>query len=696
MIIHSMTATFGKLERKTIQLTPGLNVIYAPNEWGKSTWCAFLLAMFYGVDTRSRSTKQVLSDKEHFQPWSGSPMEGRMELSWQGREITIERSTRGRIPLGEFRAYETQTGKPIPEIRGDNCGEVILGVEPSVYRRAGFIRMSEMNITEDDALRKRLNDLVTMGDDSGDEAVIENGIRTLRRQIRSHKTGLLPQVEAAIQELNSQKENVDNLTEAIAELKKQSEELHNYAAQLENHQIHLENETAENDRKNLLRAISQRNQSQKRINDLNERLSSQISRKAAEEKIQLLNRIESEISGIQNAFPEEPLRNHNLERMQINRLMDEAEKDSVKYRSLMAWPWIILSIVGAVSATIGSIILWKYWVNLLTMGLVFTGVLSFAIGISEAFINSSKRRRLAMKHGSESPAVWKRNAEKRRKEYEQYLHDIELYNDACADIQKKLKTLEKQKAELTADYTKETLFEIISLWDEYNAESELLQRSSEYVETIQKMMHPFRKEFTEDTLNLNAQETAEEQENVRQDILISERKIQRRELQLSDYDSPERLKINLDELQSKKERLTNILCACELAASVHKQTVQELHHRFSPGITSKAQDYLSRMTGNNYDKIILNQDFSIKTGHHEDIQLRSQLFRSAGTIDQINLSLRLAVAQELTPSAPLVFDDAFVRFDDERLKATMEILKELSRDRQILLFTCQNREMAMV
>lgn len=48
MRIYQMTATFGKLEHETLTLEPGLNVIHAPNEWGKSTWCAFLLAMLYG------------------------------------------------------------------------------------------------------------------------------------------------------------------------------------------------------------------------------------------------------------------------------------------------------------------------------------------------------------------------------------------------------------------------------------------------------------------------------------------------------------------------------------------------------------------------------------------------------------------------------------------------------------------------
>ena len=45
MKIRAMTATFGKLENATLTFEPGLNVLQGSNEWGKSTWCAFLTAM---------------------------------------------------------------------------------------------------------------------------------------------------------------------------------------------------------------------------------------------------------------------------------------------------------------------------------------------------------------------------------------------------------------------------------------------------------------------------------------------------------------------------------------------------------------------------------------------------------------------------------------------------------------------------
>ena len=139
MKIYSMTATFGKLNHDTLTLKPGLNVIEAPNEWGKSTWCAFILAMLYGIDTSSRSKKDFLPDKEHYAPWSGAPMSGRMDICWNGRDITIERSTKGRSIFGQFKAYETESGIEVAELTAANCGQMLLGVEQSVLDRKSVV-----------------------------------------------------------------------------------------------------------------------------------------------------------------------------------------------------------------------------------------------------------------------------------------------------------------------------------------------------------------------------------------------------------------------------------------------------------------------------------------------------------------------------------------------------------------------------
>ena len=71
MIVRKMTANFGVLQNRTLELSPGLNILEAPNEYGKSTWCAFLRAMLYGVDSAHRSRGGRKPDKVLYAPWNG-------------------------------------------------------------------------------------------------------------------------------------------------------------------------------------------------------------------------------------------------------------------------------------------------------------------------------------------------------------------------------------------------------------------------------------------------------------------------------------------------------------------------------------------------------------------------------------------------------------------------------------------------
>ena len=232
MKIYKMTATFGKLEHAELTLQPGLNILTAPNEWGKSTWCAFLVAMLYGLDTRAKTTKTALADKERYAPWSGNPMAGRIDLNWNGRDITIERRTKGRVPLGEFKAYETDSGLPVPELTAANCGQQLLGVEQTVFRRAGFIRQSDLPVTQDEALRRRLNDLVTTGDESGTSDKLAKNLRDLKNRCRFNKSGLLPQLESQRDALQDKVEELDALDAQVKKLKMRLDDVKTWLQQL--------------------------------------------------------------------------------------------------------------------------------------------------------------------------------------------------------------------------------------------------------------------------------------------------------------------------------------------------------------------------------------------------------------------------------------------------------------------------------
>ena len=148
----------------------------------------------------------------------------------------------------------------------------------------------------------------------------------------------------------------------------------------------------------------------------------------------------------------------------------------------------------------------------------------------------------------------------------------------------------------------------------------------------------------------------------------------------------------LKKASSRIGQLEDTYAALQIAQETLAAARAELQRRFAPRITKRAQELLSRMTEGRYHSVTMREDFSLQAGAGQEDTLHDALWRSDGTMDQLYLALRLAVAEELTPKAPLILDDALVRFDDKRMGAAVEILRELSESRQVILFTCQGRE----
>ena len=152
------------------------------------------------------------------------------------------------------------------------------------------------------------------------------------------------------------------------------------------------------------------------------------------------------------------------------------------------------------------------------------------------------------------------------------------------------------------------------------------------------------------------------------------------------------LQSQLDETQLRIQQLEDTYAALELAQSTLAEATAELQRRFAPRISTRAQELFNQLTGTRYDRLILGDDLSLSAAATDEDTIRTSMWRSDGTVDQLYLALRLAVAGELTPEAPLILDDALVRFDDIRLAAAMEILRSEAKEKQVILFTCQSRE----
>ena len=708
MKIYSMTATFGKLNHETLTLKPGLNVIEAPNEWGKSTWCAFILAMLYGIDTSSRSKKDFLPDKEHYAPWSGAPMSGRMDISWNGRDITIERTTKGRSVFGQFKAYETESGLPVTELTAANCGQMLLGVEQSVFARAGFVRLKDMPVTQDDALRKRLNALVTTGDESGSADDLAQKLKDVKNRCRFNRSGLLPQAELQQRELTAKLDELQTLEIQVKTIEKRQEELKIHHKKLLNHKQALQYEDDRNFAGKLAMARAQLEIAQERVEalenlcaDLPEPRMLELKKMQLQELLEKKEALQMEIQ-LQPTAPQMPEALPQFRGMDPALAVDYVEADLEEIRQLLEdrkKPNPALWIAGAVCTAvgIGLLLATGFWF-LLPIGLTLA-VLGVVLQQNRKQKNSqleTQAQLIARKYAPLERARWVEEAKRYADSQQAYEIELNDYSLRLQQLDARLKAVISQLETVTGGMTASRYEqETDAAIGQHRAYADALREHSRLKDMVATLESSHRETLPPpepDDLTFTAEETERLLSDVTMEIRHLHQRMGQYQGRMETLGNGQTVREQLGKVQERISRLESYYSAAVLAQEVLVKAKQELQRRFAPRISQRAQEIFASLTGGRYQRIALAEDLSVSTAAEGEDTLRGSLWRSDGTADQMYLALRLAVAEELTPDAPLVLDDAFVRFDDARLKEALKILNQTGENKQVILFTCQSRE----
>ena len=708
MKILSMTATFGKLENKTLTLQPGLNVLEAPNEWGKSTWCAFIIAMLYGIDTAQHTTKTALADKTHYAPWSGAPMSGSMDISWNGKNITIQRQSKGKTPFGVFRAYETDSGMDVPELTAENCGQTLLGVERSVFQRAGFLKLTDLPMKQDEALQRRLNALVTTGDESDTGDDLQKKLKDLKNHCRFNKKGLLPQAEAQKAELLEALQDLAALQEKKQQYIQQQQQLSQQQADLENHlQALLYNAnlthsqklaSAQVSRDAALQALQQAEATCKDLPDP-QQLKETLSRleQLAQEQSQLQFRAQTMSPLPANPVDPEVFRGMKPEDA-IAMATADAEKAAQLQKSGSGFPVLGLLLTVAGGALAAAVPMLPVRIGGVLLAAVGIGVIAALTARKKKFQNAYAS--LLAKYRGTDFSTWEDSAKTFGATRNSYDQELSAREKELKELQLAFDENRKATDALTGGLSpaqfREHAAGVMEKLRTLQDAKEAALRAEEFLQALSSSHKEVAPPAYQDLLTHTEPET-------RRILTDTQLKLQQlRELvgkyqgQMLSYGDQAVLEKKLGDVTARIQRLEDVYAALEIAMKALESATQELQRRFAPRISQRAQQLLSRMTAGRYNRLILDSNFVVHTAAEGEIALQTPLWRSDGTADQLYLALRLAVAEELTADAPLVLDDALVRFDDTRLSAVMDILKETAKDKQVILFTCQGRETALI
>lgn len=127
------------------------------------------------------------------------------------------------------------------------------------------------------------------------------------------------------------------------------------------------------------------------------------------------------------------------------------------------------------------------------------------------------------------------------------------------------------------------------------------------------------------------------------------------------------------------------------AQAMLRETKQLYKEKYLQDVLEQATNYFSYITDHKYQRIIAptdKQPFLVETSQRIKFSVHEL---SQGTIDQLYVSLRLAIGEVMGEKhqLPFIIDDAFVHFDSTRLNRILPILTSISKKKQIIFFTCK-------
>ena len=731
MQIHRMSANFGKLQGQTLELHEGLNIIQAPNETGKSTWCAFLSAMLYGINSRERDKAGSLAEKNRYAPWSGTPMLGRIDCTVEGEELSLLRATRrASAPMAEFRAMYAGTGTVIPELTGENCGETLLGVSREVYERSAFIRQAGLAISQDGGLEKRIAQLISTGEEG---ASYSESMEELKRQLyrrRHNKTGQIPLLEAQLREVEEKIAQAELLDRSHGKSRKETEELEQrrdaLLAERRTHErwAELKKQLSARDAEEALRFAQSKYQETKESlekdhippNDAIGRLRGAIVNLGTVRKSVDKARSQRDDAARVLYRAEEAVEKSPFAGLSAEQAKREAAVSPVVHVS--RWTELAIFFTG-LAAACGAFMLsapqavflggpWQY----LPWGLA-AGIIAVGACIS----------RLVYKHqevSAQTAALQKRfgttDKEAIAAMTEEYLVLLEARDSAQADAAAKSAAAESLHASFTAN-EQAILLEVRRFapeaFDVTTADAELRrcaqrrkalsEAESAYMEAQMRLEFlrqqeekgktPVSPDMAPPARRLDVVEN--ELRHVEAQLLHQRSEADQMAGQLRSAGDVVALRSAAEKLRADIANAEKEYAAIRLAMEELEKANQQLQTRFSPALGRRTGEIFSALTEGAYDAVVLNRVLSLSAVPAGDSQYRDLPYLSAGATDQLYLAARLAISELVLPKekkVPLVLDDALANFDDQRCKTALKWLKDEAKDRQVILFTCHSRE----
>lgn len=656
MKLLAFEGQFGNMDCRRIEFADPFSAIALPEGWKDDTLRVFLCVMLYGPHTLRRDRALL----QRFQPQGNTPMIGRLEIEWNNRPVTIQRTTKdAHAPMQEFEAYYTESGERCRLLTAKNCGQVLLSMSEEDFLSCLWIDGADLIRSEDD-FRQMLRSMAETGDPAERAHHAACRLEAWCEQMEAEDSPLAL-AEAEQRQLADEVEQIEQLTREIdiqrqycLTLGDRAEHIRTtYEAESKRYEAQLTG--AELRRQNL------RADREQRIREIKNRLPDEdLVREAGEVLYGYEGAVQLEEQKRQSMPAIETKRRQAIERMQQARREREIEVDRVT-RPKIRWVAGFFALIFAALAAATGIVQVEWFpqmekiAGLLEVGhlpMILSGLAMICLLLT--FMGSVQK----------PPAPLPDMDEERKRidmEYQQILDEQQM---AAAVL------LEEQERIIAAGRTLSpkvhTVEQATNVIRTALADLQLIRREQSALGDIILEIQRTPEEDPEATkMREKLEGMAEERDTAERELEDAQKQLRALQKQLKDSEA---IHILRDRLAECTEHITKLQKQHAAVCNARRMIAEEneaLRQKLSPELTHYAQQALAKLMGQ----------------PHAD----QGLWQSAEPVQQY-LALRLAICQIRTqPDTPVFINRLFHTVPPDAAARAEDLLRTVAEHRQVIV-----------
>lgn len=622
--------SYGKIKDKEIKFGDNINIIFGKNESGKSTIMHYIVNSFYGTSKNKKSRE--LSDYDKYLPWSSDDFSGRLSYKLDnGEKFEIYRDFNKKNPKIYNELKEDISNKfNIDKSLGNQFFYEQTKVDEDLFLSTVVSNQQEVKLgkTEQGVLIQKIANLVGTGDDNTSFRIAMDRIN--RRQLDEIGTS------------RSREKPINIIQKKLTDLQEEKNVLEKY----KNSQYEIEEKILNKEEE--ISDLESEMQMYKDIKNVLENL------KSEQEKINLQKQLKSSNSAKISEYDfnidkiQEENKNLILEFFENKRVKKE-KNDFTFFVSIFVLILInILQFVFLKNAIVK--------ISICCILLVITLVSIFA------YFRRKKQNEEAIKKYNE-----------KQKKAEIIKEKINLIEDEIKKLERENNNIEKNIKSIEEKIEEEKRKKLDFIYIKYH------------------------KNINEDFLNIKTLEQIQFKIQLLQEKISNTKvDLHRFELDKSNIEPQLDKLANIEEeielQKEKKQQLEKLNMSFELAKTILTKCYENMKETVTPKFTQNLSQNIADITNNKYKNVNFNEQSGLVVETEKgDYVAASHL--SVGTIEQLYLSLRLSMIKDLSSETlPIILDEAFAYFDDERLTNFLETISKKYKENQILIFTCTDRE----